>query len=252
MNKKEVTSIEEKKKKIIDYFLENPTATIIDISNATGISKSSVQRYLNDPIYMNILIPKTGKTVAEQLKLNKIVGNQKGGRTTFLTHSVQQDAAGKFIGTSRDTTEENKEERKREDIIKFARYFSQNPYVTLEEMAEYFDKIYTKSYIYDCLNDPRVEELFGKLIADALHRQLEQNKYNIRRKFEDNWGQQLFEEAGLTEREIEVLNLRFSGDIIRSAEDVGRELNVSKTLITRIEDQALEKLKAYKRDEKKI
>lgn len=33
---------------VAKYFLENPNSTIADVSKATGIPKSSVQRYLND------------------------------------------------------------------------------------------------------------------------------------------------------------------------------------------------------------
>ena len=252
MEIKEPVTIDSKKKKTLEYFLEHPTATINEISAAVNIPKSSVQRYLSDHIYMNVVIPSTGKTVSEQLKINKMAGNQKGGRTTFLTYSVQKDASGKFIGTTAETTEEDKEQHKREDIIKFVRYFSNNPFATLEEIEESFVGAYTKSYIYDCLNDPRVEELFGKLIADAINAQLDQNRYNIRRKFEGCWGMDLFSSAGLTEHEIQILNMRFSNGTIRSAEDVGQELNISKTRVTQIEDQALAKLEAYKRDEKKI
>lgn len=239
-----------KQKIVIDYFIEHPTATINEISDATGISKSSCQRYLNIPEFMNIRIPSTGNTVAEQLMANKVAGNQKGGRTTFLTHTVQKDAAGKFVGTTRDVNDENKEEHKREDIIRIVRYFSQNPYVTLDGIVEYFDKIYTRSYIYACLNDPRVEELFGKLIASAVKQQLDSNRYGIRRKFGDKWGQELFKEAGLSEREVTILNLRFSEDIIRSAEDVAYELGITRQMVLKIEDRAFYKLEEYQRNVK--
>lgn len=238
---------ESKQRRVIDYFMENPQATILDISAATGISKSSCQRYLNMPEYMNMIIPSTGNTIAEQLMANKVAGNQKGGRTTFLTHTVQKDAAGKFIGTTRDESDENKEELKREDIIRIVRYFSQNPYVTLDGIAEYFDKIYTRSYIYACLNDPRVDELFGKLIASAIKQQLDNNRYGIRRKFGDNWGQELFDAAGLSEREVSILNLRFTEDIIHSAEEVAYNLGITRQMVLKIEDRAFNKLEEYQR-----
>ena len=241
---------EAKQKKVIDFFIENPTLTIIEISARTGISKSSCQRYLNMPEYMNIRITSTGNTISEQLKINRVAGNQKGGRTTFLTHTVQQDSQGKFVGTTRDESEENKEEQKREDIIRIVRYFSQNPYVTLDGIAEYFDKIYTRSYIYACLNDPRVEELFGKLIASAVKQQLDSNRYGIRRKFGDNWGEELFAEVGLSEREVQILNLRFSDDIIRSADDVAYELGITRQMVLKIEDRAFYKLEEYQRNVK--
>ena len=238
---------ETKEQKVIKFFLNNPKATIIEISSATGISKSSCQRYLNLPGYASLIIPSTGLTIAEQLKLNRIAGNQKGGRTTFLTHTVQKDKDGKFNGLIRDEEDQNKEEAKQEDIIRIVRYFSQHPYTTLEEMATFFDKIYTPSYIYNCLNDSRVEELFGSLIANTIRKQLENNRYGIMKKFKGKWGQELFEAANLTEREIAVLNHRFQDGEIHSAEEVALIYGVSKTLITKIEDEALEKITQYQK-----
>ena len=239
--------VEEKQRRVIDFFIANPTATIIDISNGTGISKSSCQRYLNMPEYMNIIIPSTGHTISEQLMANKVAGNQKGGRTTFLTHTVKKDSEGKFVGTERDESGIDKEDKKREDIIRIVRYFSQNPYVTLDGIAEYFDKIYTRDYIYACLNDPRVEELFGKLIASAVKQQLVDNRYGLKRKFGDLWGQELFEQVGLSDREIQILNMRFSEDTIHSAEEVAYNLGISRQMVLKIEDRAFEKLEEYQK-----
>ena len=51
------TVAEEKQKKVIQYFLDNPNASMDMIAAATNISKSSCQRYLSMPEYSSILIP---------------------------------------------------------------------------------------------------------------------------------------------------------------------------------------------------
>ena len=186
-------------------------------------------------------------TIEEQLKTNRLLGNQKGGRNTFATHTVQKDESGKFVGTKKDTEEVDKEAKKRDDIKRIVRYFSQHPYDTLDTIVEFFDKVYTRDYIYACLNDPRVDELFGKLIAKAVRQQLADNRYSIMKKFEDNWGQELFVAAGLTEREIQILNLRFSNNVITSVEAVALQLQVTHQMISKIENQALGKLEEYQK-----
>ena len=241
------TVAEEKQKKVITYFIENPTSTMEMIAAATNISKSSCQRYLTMPEYSNILIPSTRNTIEEQLRANKLLGNQKGGRNTFATHTVQKDESGKFVGTKKDTEEVDKEAKKRDDIKRIVRYFSQHPYDTLDTMVEIYYKVYTRDYIYACLNDPRVDELFGKLIAKAVRQQLADNRYSIMKKFEDNWGQELFVAAGLTEREIQILNLRFSNNVITSVEAVALQLQVTHQMISKIENQALGKLEEYQK-----
>ena len=241
------TVAEEKQRRVIQYFLDNPNASMDMIAAATKISKSSCQRYLSMPEYSSILIPSTGNTIEQQLKANKLLGNQKGGRTTFATHTVQKDESGKFVGTQKDVEDVDKEAKKRDDIKRIVRYFSQNPYDTLDTMVEFFDKVYTRDYIYACLNDPRVDELFGKLIARAVRQQLDDNRYSIMQKFEDNWGQDLFIAAGLSEREIEILNLRFSNNVITSADAVALQLQITHQMFSRIENRALGKLEEYQK-----
>lgn len=241
------TVAEEKHKRVIQYFLDNPNASMDMIAAATKISKSSCQRYLSMPEYSSILIPSTGNTIEQQLKANKLLGNQKGGRTTFATHTVQKDESGKFVGTQKDVEDVDKEAKKRDDIKRIVRYFSQHPYDTLDTMVEFFDKVYTRDYIYACLNDPRVDELFGKLIARAVRQQLDDNRYSIMQKFEDNWGQDLFIAAGLSEREIEILNLRFSNNVITSADAVALQLQITHQMVSRIENRALGKLEEYQK-----
>ena len=67
------------------------------------------------------------------------------------------------------------------------------------------------------------------------------------KKFEDNWGQELFVAAGLTAREIQILNLRFSNNVITSVEAVALQLQVTHQMISKIENQALGKLEEYQK-----
>ena len=85
------------------------------------------------------------------------------------------------------------------------------------------------------------------MIAKAVRQQLADNRYSIMKKFEDNWGQELFIAAGLTEREIQILNLRFSNNVITSVEAVALQLQVTHQMISKIENQALGKLEEYQK-----
>ena len=247
--------LEEKtsKQKVIEYFLENPTATNLEISEKTGISKSSVQRYLSDPSIGNITILKTNRTIAEQIRVNTQRGRQKGGRATFQTHQAQKDEKGRFIGTKKEIEEKDKEALKRQDIIQAVLYFSKNPYMTIDQIANDLEGMktpgdgssYTKDYIYRCLTDSRVGEIFGSVIASSIRQRLDENRYSILNKLENVWNPEFFESAGLTKHEIAVLHFRFSEEGIRSADAAAIYFGVSRNAILKSENNAIEKLKNY-------
>ena len=239
------------KEKVIYYFLDNPTSTIIEISNATGIPASTCQRYLNLKEYSNILIKKTNRTVQEQLHFNRLKGNQKGGRTTFEKYESKKSEDGKFIGLEK-TDKDDKEQKKRKEIKMFVNYFSKNPHATLDEMAEAFDNLYTTDYIYDCLNDPRVEEIFGKIISNAIVLELQNNKYSFLKKYDGKLTEDIFKQSGLSPLEIQVLNYRFNSGEIHSQEEVALFFNVSKTTIEKIENSAIDKIENYNKRKKEI
>lgn len=233
------------KEKVIEYFLNHPTATNIEISAATGVSKSSVQRYLSHPDIGNITIPSLDRTIAEQIYLNTMAARQKGGRNTFRKYAAKKDESGKFVGLEREETTLDKEEVKRADIINIVLWFSKNPYYTIDQIAESLEDKYTSDYVYRCLNDSRVEEIFGNLIASSITQQLDNNRYGILKKFETSWNSELFDSAGLTDREKEILDYRFSDEGIRSAEATARKFGVSKTAITKTGNAALKKIQSY-------
>ena len=162
---------------VFEAFIKNPYQTIEELSKQTGISSSSCQRYLNLPKYKDVVLASTGITVKEQLQKNKQLGNKKGGLTIFETHESTKDEKGKFNGLTSNKTNVKKEDKKRKDIIRIVSYFSKNPYSTLDDMADFFNQEYTNSYIYDCLNDSRIDELFGKEISVQIKQQLSINRH---------------------------------------------------------------------------
>jgi len=242
----EENKILERKELVVSYFLEYPNLTLQEISDATGISSSSCQRYLNLPEYRGIIIPKTGNTIADQLKINKTLGNKQGGRTTFKRYKVQKDEAGKFSGLINNESSIDPEENKRIDISRIVKYFSKNPYATLDEIENFFGGLYTSDYIYDCLNDSRIEEIFGSVISSAITEQLSRNNYSILKKYNGLWDKDVFVNAGLTEHEIEILMYRYTkGGGIHSAEATGIQFGISKSAVTKTENVAIKKLKKY-------
>ncbi len=231
---------EEKKRLVVNYFLQNPYASINEISEYTNVPKSSCQRYLTSQTCSNILIPKTGKKISEQLYENRIKGNRKGGLTTFNNYHSTKDSSGNFSGLVKGN--KDAEAIKRNDIIYIVTYFSNNPYSTLKEISDYFENRYTVDYIYDCLTDNRVEEIFGASIALNIKKELFNNRYGMLRKFEGNIEEILSDESDLEKREIDILKYRFNNGDIRSSEDTAKYFGITKTMVTKIENKVLDKI----------
>ena len=173
--------IDEKERKVIDYIKENPHAFIHEIAEATYISRSSVQRYLEK--YKNIIIPRTRLTIEEQMKVNQLLGRRKGGLSSFQKNTSIKDEEGHFQGCVKDNNQE-KEFKKRQDIIMICNYYLANYPKTLVEISKELEDtgIYTKSYIYRCLTDPRVVELLGVEKAKELSLKLKTSRQALSRK----------------------------------------------------------------------
>ena len=76
-------------KKVLEYY-NAYGGTIKEIAQALGMSKSSVQRYLEaaqDP------------EIKEQLRQNKLNGNSLGGKTTQSQYGYEKDEFGHFRGS---------------------------------------------------------------------------------------------------------------------------------------------------------
>jgi len=230
---------------IIDFFMENPTATIMEISTATGVSKSSVQRYLNHPDVVGLMVEKTGRIIADQLKYNKGVGNSKGGRTTFVRYDAIKDENGKFIGLDENIDEE-KEERKRETITEVVLVFSRCPYLTITEISNLLGYEDEGDYVYDCLTDPRVYEIFGPVMANSILERLEKNVFSIFRKLPSEFNIEMLDEVDLSDREKDILRRRLNnGGIPVSADKVAAELEISRAMVLKIENRAVNKISEH-------
>lgn len=99
---------------VIDYLIKHPDAFIKEISEATRIPRSSVQRILKS--HEKKVLP-NGNTIKEQLLINKTKGNLNGGiSSSKMTISIK-DKEGKFTGSIRVSSEFDKK------IIGEARYY---------------------------------------------------------------------------------------------------------------------------------
>lgn len=237
----------ERDRKIIDYFLEHPESTIKKISEYLDIPKSTVQRILNK--YGDIEISNS-ITIKQQLILNKKNGNSRGGKSYFQKYSPVKDLQGRFIGSQEDIGNVDKEKNKVQDIRIIVGYFSSNPQATLEsisqELTKKYGSKYTVSYVYKCLNDSRLEELFGKLISDSIREQLNNNRYNFFFKFDKSIiNIDALTKIGLDANTIAVLLYRFNGGEIKSCDAAAQHFDCSKTTISNIEDKALIMINNY-------
>lgn len=154
-------TVEEKKLIVYELFLKNSNLTIKELSNETGFSRSSVQRYLED--YAKDVIPDTGITIQEQLQINKIEGQRKGGINFFRNNDPIRGSSGHFGGSVESDANYDKEEKKRVDIYVICSYFIDNYPITLDQMVLELEDVgaYSRSYIHDCLHDDRIVEVLG-------------------------------------------------------------------------------------------
>lgn len=78
--------------KVQEYFDRNG-GTIKEIAQALGMSKSSVQRYLNAA-----QDPEIKELIKEYLIANKCEGNRRGGLTSQEKYGYGKDETGRFTG----------------------------------------------------------------------------------------------------------------------------------------------------------
>ena len=98
---------EEKLKKVklvVDTFLASD-GTIEEVASKTGITSSSVQRYLNDVAFIKEAYPHEfiDKIILIRAKLikNKKDGLKKGGETYAINNESIKDEQGRFQGSRR-------------------------------------------------------------------------------------------------------------------------------------------------------
>lgn len=163
---------------VVEYFMTHPDAYIGEISEQTGIPKSSVQRYLER--VKDKTISKTGLTIEEQLKINKLRGHRKGGITSFENNDSVKDSSGKFIGSIK-TQSQDKELQKQKDILVIATYYLYRGQISLQDLTDELSEMdlcgtYTKDYVYDCLTDQRLSGLIGQANANEIAKRLKESR----------------------------------------------------------------------------
>lgn len=177
--------MKDKEKKIcivVKAFLENPNYTNEELSALTGISSSSVQRYLNNPIIKELFNEETFNKIRELIDSNIVNARKKGGINYFKNNEAKKDDEGKFVGSEK-STNTNRLEKKCNDILIFSNMFLQNPNLTLQQIADFYNENYpykvqdvTRDYVYDCLSSKESYNLLADNLYDVISKQLEERR----------------------------------------------------------------------------
>ena len=98
VSEKQEREINEKILKVTEEFI-NTGFSIEEVAQITGISKSSVQRYLNDEKrIVDLLGHDAYNKIQEMLKINKQEALSKGGYISTRNNRPIRDENGKFLG----------------------------------------------------------------------------------------------------------------------------------------------------------
>lgn len=168
---------------VVKTFLENPKLTNDELAQLTGISSSSIQRYLNDPSIEKLFDTPVLENVRELLGQRTIEGRRKGGINYFKNNESIKNEKGQFIA-SKKTDLTNKLERKCLDILVFANIYLKNPNLSLQQIADFYNdyamedtRVITKDYVYDCLSDEKSYSLLASELYSIIKEQLN-SRYN--------------------------------------------------------------------------
>ena len=185
--------IEEDKKQeriissIAAFQATNYSGTNIELSEMTGISKSSIQRYLSDKRLIEQLTDtETYELIKDSIERNKQAAKVKGGINSTKNTVVFKDKQGRFttrksyiknkkgefisINPYKDNL--NKEEQKKMDIIYLVNFYLTED-TSLEQMS--IKTGLTKDYIYDCLTSNFINEIFNEEKILELREKLSSN-----------------------------------------------------------------------------
>lgn len=97
VNESQQREIDKKILMVVRDFCTNG-GSIQDVSNRTGISSSSVQRYLNNQKIITLLGQVVYDSVQAQLQMNKQNGLSRGGINSTNNYEALRDSEGHFIG----------------------------------------------------------------------------------------------------------------------------------------------------------
>lgn len=137
---------------------------------------------MNDPIIKDLFNDETFNKIRELLDNNITNARRKGGINYFKNNDSKKDEQGKFSG-SKKASDANKLEKKCNDILIFSSMFLQNPNLTLQQIADFYNKYYpyrdqvvTRDYVYDCLINRESYNLLADNLYEVISKQLEERR----------------------------------------------------------------------------
>ena len=161
---------------VVETFLKHPNLTIEELSllpEIEKISKSSIGRYLNDPLVATLFGKDTYEEIKNILALKKLESRKKGGMKSFQNNQALKAPNGKFIGVKRAGDQDNIK-RKIKHILIFTQILLEHPELSLQEIADYYNKTnndkekVTRDYVYDCLSEHTKYHIFSDEIATTI------------------------------------------------------------------------------------
>lgn len=166
-------SREEIIKTVVNSYLKDSAKTIQQVSEETGISKSSIQRYLNDSHIMDIIDKETLAELQSKKIKNKVDGKKKGGINSFLNNVPLKNKDGKFTGNEKYEGNKDRLKEKYKTILELYKIIFSRNCNSLDELTSYYNgqlpdsQKVTKDYVYDCLTSDYLNEVFdGKMHED--------------------------------------------------------------------------------------
>ena len=241
-----------REEQIVDYFINNPESSMKEMESVLHISKSTIQRTLSSSRVKLIPIPSTGRIIGEQLEVNRLNGQRRGGRTTFAKYDHIKNADGTFNGLQPTGSKEDKEQVKRSDIVKIVITCVDTGMIfSMNELANYFSGLYQPGYIYRALTDPRVIEIFGENQAKNIINHLEYNQGTFYQKI-GSLDLSLIDRISLADRQREVFLYRYNNGDIRSADEVSEHFGISRAAVLKLENKVITILERYMESKKEI
>lgn len=175
---------EEKIYLVVNTFLNNSKLSISELSllpELKGISKSSISRYLNDPIVANLFGEATYEQIKDILTMKRIEGRKKGGLTSFQNNQSLKDENGKFVGSTK-AINTNNIQRKIKHILIFTQMLLENQNFSLQDIADLYNETnadgehITRDYVYDCLSEHEKYNIFSEEISQKISEILVQRR----------------------------------------------------------------------------
>ncbi len=173
---------EERIRTVVTAYLKDPSITIKQVAEETGISMSSIQRYLNDPLISDIFTPEILSKLQSKMIKNQADGRKKGGINSFLNNVPLKDKSGKFIGNKKYDGDKDRLKEKYKTILELYKIIFSKNCSSLDELTSCYneslshqDKV-TRDYVYDCLTSSYLNEVFDGQIREDIQSWLNANR----------------------------------------------------------------------------